>query len=84
MKVLQKTSSLALLVILGLHGLLYPVYRLFPSSVKCRLLVFCNEYLKCYHDEKMLFSFSLDSDFIFGKMHHANFGGSISKTSLKF
>ena len=23
--------------------------------------------LKCYYDEKMLFSFSLDSDFIFGK-----------------
>ena len=33
---------------------------------------------------KMLFSFSLDSDFILAKMHHANYYASISKRSLIF
>ena len=38
--------------------------------------------LKWYYDVKMLFSFSLDSDFYLAKMHHTNYCGSISKTSL--
>ena len=44
------------------------------------------DHLKWYNDEKMLFSFSLNSDFynILAKMHHANYCGSISKTSLIF
>ena len=35
-----------------------------------------------YYDEKIFFSFSLDSDFYLAKMHHANYCGSISKPSL--
>ena len=51
--------------------------NIFNASSELRLA------LKCYYDEKMLFSFSVDSDCLYlAKMHHDNHYGSISKITV--